>query len=460
MADHIKPSPANKMGTMKSTLLPIASNNITFDRGYLVVALATAAAVVLLILSRRDNYAFATILAYYVTFIQCVVIYYLCGRRELWPSMIGVFAFSYVALMMTSLFGNTVGPFRPQWVLAMMESPNMAARFIGHFIGAGAAEEFFKALPLFGLAILGLLCKSGPAHLRAISLTEPLDGIVLGVAAGAAFGLVEAVYVYYPDVFTSTANRLQGHPDDVRRLTGMMNAFQNVIVRLIGGVGGHMAYSGYFGYFIGLAVLRPKSAPLYLAIGFLTVCTLHGAWNAAVDTQPLLGMVVSFIGIAFLISAILKARRVSPTRSQNFATVAFPAAGVTPVAPPPVPAATAKPAPAATPRNDIMSEKAPPRAAGTLVLKIGPVECVVKSGVKIEPRMLGAAGAGRGRQPIAEVVAGEGASRCALKNLGERPWRARSSAGTSTEVVMGQAVALAAGTVIDFGGIEGIVQDN
>src|SRR4051812_49314422 len=100
MADNIKPTPNHRMGTMKSTLLPIASNNITFDKGYLLVALATAMATVVLFLgiNSGDLPLVVKTLAYYITFIQCTLIYYLCGRRELWPSMIGVFIFSYFLL--------------------------------------------------------------------------------------------------------------------------------------------------------------------------------------------------------------------------------------------------------------------------------------------------------------------------------------------------------------------------
>jgi hypothetical protein len=89
------------------------------------------------------------------------------------------------------------------------------------------------------------------------------------------------------------------------------------------------------------------------------------------------------------------------------------------------------------------------------VLKIGPYTRVLAAGAKIEPRMLGSAGAGRGRAPIAEVV-GE-ASSLGLKNLGEKPWRARSPHGQTIEVTYGQIAPLAKGTVIDFVGIEGVV---
>lgn len=451
MADDIKPSTPSKGGTMKSALFPIASKSITFDKGYLLAAIATAIATVVLFAAAQagERILFATTLAYYITFVQCAVIYYFCGRRELWPSMIGVFVFSYVALYMTPLFGSIAGPFRGPQVEALMKGSNMASQFIGHSVGAGALEELFKALPLLGLALLGLMCKSGaaPAHLRAISLTEPLDGIALGVASGAAFAVVETLYQYYPLALTASNSWAFG--------------LEILIARGISQIGGHMAWAGYLGYFIGLAVLRPKAAPLYLAVGYVTAAALHGAANAT-SGQGALKIIVLAVSIAFLISAILKARRISPTRSQNFATVAFSTAGVAP-APAPVAAAPrrrpfAGPLAAVevdAPRKEIMPEKASQRAAGTLVLKIGSYRCVLAAGAKIEPRMLGSAGAGRGRGPIAEVVGD--ASGFGLKNLGEKPWRARSPQGQTVEVTYGQIAPLAKGTVIDFVGIEGAV---
>jgi RsiW-degrading membrane proteinase PrsW (M82 family) len=84
-----------------------------------------------------------------------------------------------------------------------------------------------------------------------------------------------------------------------------------------------MAYSGYFGYFIGLSVLKPKQRWQILGIGYVCASTLHALWNAAGYVSPLLLAVVGVLSYAFLAAAILKARALSPTRSQNFATRFF-----------------------------------------------------------------------------------------------------------------------------------------
>jgi RsiW-degrading membrane proteinase PrsW (M82 family) len=96
-----------------------------------------------------------------------------------------------------------------------------------------------------------------------------------------------------------------------------------LIPRVLGSVVGHMAYSGYFGYFIGLSVIKPSQRWQILVIGYICAAVLHALWNSTGFVSPLLLAVVGVLSYAFLASAILKARVLSPTRSQNFATRFF-----------------------------------------------------------------------------------------------------------------------------------------
>ncbi|WP_410503736.1 PrsW family glutamic-type intramembrane protease [Leptolyngbya sp. 7M] len=81
-----------------------------------------------------------------------------------------------------------------------------------------------------------------------------------------------------------------------------------------------MAYSGYLGYFIGLSVLKPAKRWRILGVGYLTAAALHALWNTMGLVNLLVLAVVGVVSYAFLTAAILKARALSPTRSQNFAT--------------------------------------------------------------------------------------------------------------------------------------------
>ncbi len=55
-------------------------------------------------------------------------------------------------------------------------------------------------------------------------------------------------------------------------------------------------------------------------MGYLTASALHALWNATGLISGLFLAVVGVLSYAFLTAAILKARTLSPTRAQNFAT--------------------------------------------------------------------------------------------------------------------------------------------
>jgi RsiW-degrading membrane proteinase PrsW (M82 family) len=127
------------------------------------------------------------------------------------------------------------------------------------------------------------------------------------------FTLLETLGQYVPNI-TQAVSAQSGTG------AGDLAGLQLVIARILGSVAGHMAYSGYFGYFIGLAVLKPSKTLQILPVGYLTASGLHALWNATGVINGLLLVVVGVLSYAFLMAAILKARALSPTRSQNFAT--------------------------------------------------------------------------------------------------------------------------------------------
>ena len=148
---------------------------------------------------------------------------------------------------------------------------------------------------------------------------EPLDGIVLAAASGLGFTLIETLVQYVPGEIIRVANTLGGGEEAIQ--TGQLLGIQLLVPRIIGSLAGHMAYSGYFGYFIGLSVLYPQRKWLILTIGCLTSSFLHALWNASGGTLgPVVLAGAGILSYVFLIAAILKARELSPTRSQNFAT--------------------------------------------------------------------------------------------------------------------------------------------
>jgi RsiW-degrading membrane proteinase PrsW (M82 family) len=128
---------------------------------------------------------------------------------------------------------------------------------------------------------------------------------------------LETLGQYVPGIIDVT---LQAGGDSQQ---GQLAGLQLLIPRILGSVVGHMAYSGYFGYFIGLSVLKPSKRWQILLIGYVCAAGLHALWNSTGVVSGLLLAVVGVLSYAFLGAAILKARALSPTRSQNFATRFF-----------------------------------------------------------------------------------------------------------------------------------------
>jgi RsiW-degrading membrane proteinase PrsW (M82 family) len=171
-------------------------------------------------------------------------------------------------------------------------------------------EELLKAVPLLVLYWLTRRLRS-PWRER-LGIREPLDGIILGAASAVGFTLIETLGQYLPEIYHATLSAGEG--------AAQLASLQLLIPRVLGSVSGHMAYSGYLGYFIGLSVFRPRKRLVILSVGYLTASILHALWNVAGIFSPVLLATVGVLSYAFLGAAILKARELSPTRAQNFAT--------------------------------------------------------------------------------------------------------------------------------------------
>jgi RsiW-degrading membrane proteinase PrsW (M82 family) len=155
---------------------------------------------------------------------------------------------------------------------------------------------------------LGAVLSNFIAH---FGLREPLDGIVLGAASGSGFFIYETLVQYVPQVIEKSKGNM---------------AFDGLVQLLARGLPeltAHAAYSGLFGYFIGLAVLRPEMALFLIPLGWLSAAVLHGAWDATSDLTDLdligvlLRVVIGVLSYALLAGAIFKARDISPSFAQR-----------------------------------------------------------------------------------------------------------------------------------------------
>jgi RsiW-degrading membrane proteinase PrsW (M82 family) len=260
------------------------------------------------------------ILGLYITFMVNYYVNQMCGRAK--PRWLIALVVLFTFLMLGTLFWNLWYYFFYSVIpgTALEQSKSVVANLAGSWLGTGLCEEGFKALPLFGLALLGaaLLSLSRRttgrfSHFliglrKRVAICEPLDGIVLGVASGSGFFMRETLGQYLPNAMSQ-----QKYPS--------AQAFDGLVLLLARGLPDlteHSAWCGLFGYFIGLSVLRPRMAIFLIPLGWLSAAALHGAWDGITSvTSSNLAVAAFLIGdgllsYALLAGAIFKAREISP----------------------------------------------------------------------------------------------------------------------------------------------------
>jgi RsiW-degrading membrane proteinase PrsW (M82 family) len=321
MAGHHKKKPDSVTFTQ---LFPIASTGQDLhQKAFLIPGVLTVVFVVLMFAAVGQPLVFNLLLAGYLAGAASFFVYRLCGKPKPWLVLIGCAATTGLILAspLLQLFIFIFREVLPGEVPKQGEMVSLATLFIRMFFGTGLMEELLKALPLLGAFLIGVLLPS-PWRER-VGLWEPLDGILLGTASAVGFTLLETLGQYVPEIINDATLQV-GVADNSQLLeNGQLLGLQLLIPRVLGSVAGHMAYSGYFGYFIGLSVLKPRSCVPTLVIGYLCAAILHALWNATGYVSPVLLAVVGTLSYALLAAAILKARALSPTRSQNFATGFF-----------------------------------------------------------------------------------------------------------------------------------------
>ena len=261
------------------------------------------------------------IIALYIALMINVYIYNMCERAAPWWLFIGVAASTF--LLLESPIWNYWYAFWYHAIPSLQwhKSSYYAVQLAGWYF-VGLCEEGFKALPLFALIVLSaglaFFARRAPARLDAVlaglakrvGISGPLNGIILGVASGTGFFLDETLEQYVPQMMSSAKD------SGSQAFAGLVD----LLARGLPTLTGHCAYSGLFGYFIGLSVLRPKQAIYLLPIGYLSAAALHGAWDAA-DTVTQNGLMVlglylflALLSYALLGGAMFKAREIPLAR--------------------------------------------------------------------------------------------------------------------------------------------------
>ncbi|MCU0543557.1 MAG: PrsW family glutamic-type intramembrane protease [Oscillatoriaceae cyanobacterium Prado104] len=298
-------------------LFPIASTGKELrQKAYLYPGIATVFFVVSMFVAVGNSAVFNSILAAYISGAAYYFIYQLCGKHKPWWVLF-LAALATASILLSPLLIAFILVFReilPGKLPVEGEEISFLPFLIRMFVGAGLMEELLKALPILGAMLVGNWLRN-PWRDR-VGVWEPLDGILLGSASAVGFTLLETVGQYVPNI-------IQNVTLQAGLAAGEEVGFQLLIPRILGSVAGHMAYSGYLGYFIGLSVLKPKKRWEILGVGYFSAAALHALWNASGIASVLLLALVGILSYAFLVAAILKARALSPNRERNFATRIF-----------------------------------------------------------------------------------------------------------------------------------------
>ncbi|MFZ9738531.1 MAG: PrsW family glutamic-type intramembrane protease [Prochlorotrichaceae cyanobacterium] len=279
------------------------------DNPIFVLGLITITIGISLFVGFGNPIVFNGLLALYLSlFLYYLFIYQLCGKAKSWLLLVGM-AIATIGLLKSPVLTGFLWFFRqvlPGEVITFSpstpEGPHLLQVISHTFIGTGLMEEILKALPvLFWVALSQRLPRPWR---KSWGVEDPLDGILLCTASALGFTLLETLGQYVPQV----THQITG---TTSLEAGQLAGLQLLIPRVLGSIAGHLAYSGYFGYFIGLICLRSYAVLQQLgllALGCLSAALLHTLWNVAGLLSPILLALSGILSYSLLMAAILKAR--------------------------------------------------------------------------------------------------------------------------------------------------------
>jgi RsiW-degrading membrane proteinase PrsW (M82 family) len=491
-------------------ILPISSANISIRKSRILVpGIATALLCVFLFENigitegaRRFTNAFGA----YLIFMLFWMVYAYSGTRKplaiyAVPALMGAL-FIWLSPLLWVIY------LVPQKLWGAQQDESMAMLLLRMFLGPGLCEELVKAVPILiclGIGLRlgrpqlgsgslrsklirpGLNAQGSPLTLVSLrkwfdaGLTEeqtkrildyfavrtPLDGILIGLASGAGFTVMETFFLYVPG---TTAQLIKQTNVET---AGLLGGLALMIFRVMDGFGGHMAWTATNGYFIGLAYVRRGAWPLLFAVGWLSTGALHALWDTAAFGAARIGgfvlyvlCVIFFVGFIYFLACLLKARQLEPelaggTIKREDSTIVAPLSA--PVAAPAA-AATAPASPQHAAPAPAASAGAPYPAAATatasFVLLVEGTKLPLARGRVIDLASIPAFGS-RAAGIVAEVTSDPSdPDFLRLTNLGNRTWNAQDGGGTRHAVPPGRRVRLAVGAHIDFGPLSGDIDAN
>jgi len=176
------------------------------------------------------------------------------------------------------------------------------------------AQPAFRSIPLIGMALFFYLIV-GPVEetvkwlavrlyaYRSDSFDAVIDGAVYGAVAGLGFATIENTIYIGQQYLSAMQAGTMGSPLGATIGTAAIRSFAGP---------GHVIYSGFAGYYLGLAKFNRENAGPIVVKGLLIATVLHGTYNTAVTYLPglvqLAGLAVSpavvFLGFVVLYDGV------------------------------------------------------------------------------------------------------------------------------------------------------------
>ncbi len=468
----------NRLGSESATMSEmfpvIGEKKNLLKKGHLISVAVVLLYVIVLFSNLGNPDIFRNMLGVGVGVGVYFALYQVCGKTKPWYVLVGATLITMVVmssplwnLLYEIFYGITGNP------TGSSDGLSLPQILIMRIVSTGGVEELVKILPVVLFWALGR--KSAK-----LGVMEPLDGILIAMASALGFVFIETLGQYANNAVQ------QG---------GTTVGLELVIVRILWAFKGHLAYSGYFGYFVGLAAMKPKHAVKLLCIGYACAATMHGLWDTCADFGVVMQLILGVIFYALLIAGVLKARQLSPTRAQNFATVLVGSPMVAqaplvnraaaPASAPPVPRPYVQAQPVPAPQPYVQAQPVPPPqpqvrpqpmpppqpqvrpdpvmhgpAAGNgLKLMVGLRTLALKDGDRFQASEIGGLRPASADGYVAAVNHNpKDPTILGLQNLSTTPWKAVLPGGEVREVPVGKSVKLASGSKIDFGTSQGEVQ--
>jgi RsiW-degrading membrane proteinase PrsW (M82 family) len=465
----------------KSQILPILSKGgEIFSREYLLPA-AFACVVGVALFKYFGLYmegihttygGLPVIVPYYVVWLAVLLsvlslyfAYKVVGKRKDWwvlggiAGITAVLTYSFVLEGLQSVSCSGVAGGLDMETFSKLAFPT---RFFKMFFCAGVPEEVLKAIPVL-LAGWGAY-KLTPYWRDKIGVIEPVDAMMIAAASAVGFAFAETVFQYVPKVMIlSNLDEIKAalpvivkrYSDvshrqlEIERIIAVLGAAEGtgiLIPRLLMNIFGHMAYSMYFAYFIGMAFMRPAQRWKLLAIGLASAAGIHALWNSASSFGVVAEFLIAFGAFLLMSAAAVKARKMSPNRaglepSQILDRFAKGAAAI-------APAAAAPSETWAAPPSETWGS-----ASREPVIRIGAEHVPVSVGTRLLEGQVPRLKAQNGDGIVAAIEANPNdPAVLGLKNLSTSSWRVVTDRGETRDIAPGRAIRIARGMRIDFAG--------